>query len=98
VLGAHGLERAATSLEHVLGYYAVFLIVDWFGVVIGFLMESDEERSLNWLIFIQRFAYRQIMYWVVVRSFVAAMRGGVVGWGKLERTGKMEAEGVGLWT
>jgi cellulose synthase/poly-beta-1,6-N-acetylglucosamine synthase-like glycosyltransferase/peptidoglycan/xylan/chitin deacetylase (PgdA/CDA1 family) len=94
----HGDTYAATSLEHVLGYYAVFLIVDWFAAVSGFLMESDEERSLTWLIFIQRFAYRQIMYWVVVRSFVAAMRGGVVGWGKLERTGRMEAEGVGLRT
>jgi hypothetical protein len=25
------------------------------------------------------------MYWVVVRSFMAALHGRVVGWGKLER-------------
>ena len=29
---------------------------------------------LAWLILLQRFAYRQIMYWVVVRSFAAALR------------------------
>ena len=47
---------------------------------------TREDRRLTWLVFLQRFAYRQVMYWVVVRSFVAAVRGHVVGWGKLERT------------
>jgi peptidoglycan-N-acetylglucosamine deacetylase len=53
--------------------------------VLAFLMEPDEDRQLTWLIFLQRFAYRQVMYWVVVRSFAAALRGELVGWGKLER-------------
>ena len=48
-------------------------------------MEPDEDRGLTWLVFLQRFAYRQVMYWVVVRSVIAAMRGGLVGWGRLER-------------
>ena len=30
---------------------------------------AGRGRSLTWLIFLQRFAYRQVMYWVVVRSF-----------------------------
>jgi len=30
------------------------------------------------------------MYWVVVRSFVAAIRGHIVGWGKLERKASVE--------
>jgi hypothetical protein len=30
------------------------------------------------------------MYWVVVRSFAAAIRGHVVGWGKLERKGTVD--------
>ena len=45
---------------------------------------------LAWLILLQRFAYRQIMYWVVVRSFAATLRGRVVGWGKLERRATVE--------
>jgi hypothetical protein len=36
---------------------------------------------------VQRFGYRQLMYYVVVKSVVAAVRGGSVGWGKLERRG-----------
>jgi hypothetical protein len=32
------------------------------------------------------------MYWVVVRSVVAALKGRVVGWGKLERKATVELE------
>jgi hypothetical protein len=34
---------------------------------------------------VQRFGYRQLMYFVVVRSIVTAVRGARVGWNKLER-------------
>jgi len=81
----HGGTYALTSLEQVLTYYAIFLLVDWVATVIGFFLEPQEDRSLTWLVFLQRFAYRQVMYWVVVRSVVAALRGRMVGWGKLER-------------
>ncbi len=81
----HGYTYAMTNLWQVVTLYTVFLLVDWLAGVVAFWMEPDEDRSLTWLIFLQRFAYRQIMYWVVVRSILAAVRGGVVGWGKLER-------------
>jgi cellulose synthase/poly-beta-1,6-N-acetylglucosamine synthase-like glycosyltransferase len=86
----HGATYAATNLEQVLTFYAIFLVVDWVAAVVAFLMEPDEDRRLTWLILLQRFAYRQIMYWVVVRSFAAALRGHVVGWGKLERKATVE--------
>jgi cellulose synthase/poly-beta-1,6-N-acetylglucosamine synthase-like glycosyltransferase/peptidoglycan/xylan/chitin deacetylase (PgdA/CDA1 family)/spore germination protein YaaH len=79
------LEYGLVNLEKVLTYYAVFLLVDWLAAVLAFLMEPDEDKQLTWLIFIQRFAYRQVMYWVVVRSFAAALSGQLQGWGKLER-------------
>ena len=34
---------------------------------------------------VQRFGYRQLMYYVVVKSVDAALHGARVGWGKLER-------------
>jgi hypothetical protein len=79
------LAYALPNLEQVLSYYAIFLLVDWLAAVIAFLMEGDEDKSLTWSIFVQRFAYRQVMYWVVVRSFAAALSGRLQGWGKLER-------------
>jgi hypothetical protein len=86
----HGSTYALTNLEQVLVLYAIFLLVDWGSAVIAFLLEPGEDRRLTWLIFLQRFAYRQVMYWVVLRSLLAAVRGHVVGWGKLERKGTVE--------
>ncbi len=86
----HGTTYAIETLENVLFYYALFLLVDWLGAVIAFLMEPGEDKALTLLIPLQRFAYRQVMYFVVVRSFAAAMRGGIVGWGKLERKATVE--------
>jgi len=91
---SHGATYALVNLEQVLTYYAVFLLVDWAAAMIAFLMEPREDKQLTWLIFIQRFAYRQIMYWVVVKSFAAAIRGRVVGWGKLERKATVELETI----
>jgi cellulose synthase/poly-beta-1,6-N-acetylglucosamine synthase-like glycosyltransferase/peptidoglycan/xylan/chitin deacetylase (PgdA/CDA1 family)/spore germination protein YaaH len=85
VKAEHGATYALTNLEHVLTFYALFLLVDWLAAVAAFLLEPEEDRSLTWLIFLQRFAYRQVMYWVVVRAFLVAARGRLVGWGKLER-------------
>jgi cellulose synthase/poly-beta-1,6-N-acetylglucosamine synthase-like glycosyltransferase len=81
----HGASYALSDLENLLAFYAIFLLTDWLGAFIAFLMEPDEQRGLSWLIILQRFVYRQIMYSVVLRSFVAAVRGRVVGWGSLER-------------
>ncbi|MEO8562630.1 MAG: glycosyltransferase [bacterium] len=93
------LAYALPNLEQVLSYYAIFLFVDWVAAVAAFLMEPDEDKSLTWLIFLQRFAYRQVMYWVVVRSFAAALSGRLQGWDKLERkaTVSIPSGSTSLW-
>ncbi|HEX4634201.1 MAG TPA: glycosyltransferase [Gemmatimonadales bacterium] len=83
----HGPEYAWQTLEQVVFFYSIFLSVDFLAAVIALLMEPDEDRSLGWLILIQRFAYRQVMYWVVVKSVLAAIQGTARGWGKQERKG-----------
>ncbi|MEO7042537.1 MAG: glycosyltransferase [Gemmatimonadaceae bacterium] len=83
----HGDRYALSNLEDVLKLYLIFLVVDWLAAVVAFLMEPGEEKALTWLVIIQRFVFRQTMYWVVVKSIAAALRGHVVGWGKLERKG-----------
>jgi len=84
------LTYALVDLEKVFAYYAIFLLVDWLAAVLAFLMEPEEDKQLTWLIFLQRFAYRQVMYWVVVQSFAAALSGRLVGWGKLDRKATVE--------
>ncbi len=83
----HPNDFSLANLEIVLAYYAVFMVVDLGAALIGFLMEKGEDWSLLWWLPLQRFGYRQIMYYVVLRSISTALRGPFVGWGKLERTG-----------
>lgn len=86
----HGAEFSNTDLITVGIYYIVFVIVDLLAATFGFLMERHEQWSLLWWLPLQRFGYRQLMYYVVVRSISTAIRGGFVGWGKLERTGTVK--------
>ncbi len=83
----HGSEFSNENLITVGIYYVVFMVVDLLAALFGFLMEKRENWSLLWWLMLQRFGYRQLMYYVVMRSISTAMRGVVVGWGKLERTG-----------
>ncbi|HET7084347.1 MAG TPA: glycosyltransferase [Rhizomicrobium sp.] len=72
-------------------YYVVFIVVDLLAAMVGFLMERGEDWRLLWWLPLQRFGYRQIMYYVVLRSLWTALRGPFVGWGKLERHGTVKA-------
>jgi cellulose synthase/poly-beta-1,6-N-acetylglucosamine synthase-like glycosyltransferase/peptidoglycan/xylan/chitin deacetylase (PgdA/CDA1 family)/spore germination protein YaaH len=83
----HGPEFSNDNLIIVGVYYAVFMVVDLTAALIGFLMERREDWNLLWWLMLQRFGYRQLMYYVVVRSIWTAIKGPFVGWGKLERTG-----------
>ena len=82
---------SSTNLQQVLLYYALFLAIDWISAGFAFLLERRERWSLLWWLFLQRFCYRQVMYYVMIKSVAMAIRGPVVGWGKLERKATAEA-------
>ena len=86
----HGTEYAMQSLEQVLAFYVAFLAVDWLAGIAALLMEKGEEKGLAWLVLLQRFVYRQVLYWAVVKAVVAAGQGRARGWGKLARKGTVE--------
>lgn len=68
----------------VLTYYAAFFVVDFLGSFVAIKLDGEDTRQLSWL-FWQRFFYRQFMYYVILKSLIYALKGGVVGWGKLQR-------------
>ncbi|HEV2471677.1 MAG TPA: polysaccharide deacetylase family protein [Chthonomonadales bacterium] len=74
-------------------YYVIIFLVELVAATIAVRMDRADMRLLPWL-FLQRFLYRQLMYYVVLRSLVAALRGSAVGWNKLERTGSARIEGA----
>ncbi|WP_158884429.1 glycosyltransferase [Rhodanobacter sp. L36] len=74
-----------TNLIRMLVFYAAFMAVDLAAAALAFAMEKKERWSLMWWLVLQRFGYRQLMYYVVVRSVWTAIRGPSVGWGKQDR-------------
>ncbi|MGY2892823.1 glycosyltransferase [Deinococcus sp. UYEF24] len=82
---------------HILAFYLLFVGIDLFAGVLAFALEPGERWSLLLWLPLQRFFYRQLLYVVAIRALAAALRGGAVGWGKLERRGTVQVpvSGVG---
>jgi peptidoglycan-N-acetylglucosamine deacetylase len=69
--------------------YVAFLLMDVCGSLLAFVLDGKPVRWL-WMLLIQRFTYRQMMYYVSLKAMVAAMRGARHGWRKLDRTGTVD--------
>jgi len=88
---AHGWQQAQTDIDKMLTYWIIFTAIDLLAAFIAFALERREQWRLLWLLIPQRIGYRQIMYYVVLKALTQAMRGPRVGWGKLERSGRVAA-------
>ena len=81
----HGAQFDPTNLKVTLFYYALFITVDLATAIVAFLFERRENWQLLWWLVLQRFGYRQLLYYVLARSITTAAKGHLVGWGKLDR-------------
>jgi cellulose synthase/poly-beta-1,6-N-acetylglucosamine synthase-like glycosyltransferase/spore germination protein YaaH/peptidoglycan/xylan/chitin deacetylase (PgdA/CDA1 family) len=86
---AAGLGIIPASVDHILLYYFVFTMVDVMGAALAFAFEKEDYRKLIWLI-PQRLIYRQLMYYILIKSFNRAIKGELQGWGALKRTGNVK--------
>jgi cellulose synthase/poly-beta-1,6-N-acetylglucosamine synthase-like glycosyltransferase len=69
----------------VLLYYGAFFALELATGLLAYALDGENPRDLA-LLFFQRIYYRQLMQYVLAKSVLYALRGRVVGWGKLERT------------
>lgn len=69
-----------------LAGYLAFLFMDVCASLLAFWLDRKPKWWLL-LLLVQRFSYRQIMYYVSLKSMLAALRGLRHGWRKLERKG-----------
>ena len=79
------------ALLRVVFYYALFMAADILAGVVAFLLERNEDKGLLVWLVPQRFFYRQLMYVVALRTFVASLRGREMGWSKLERKATVDS-------
>ena len=69
----------------VLPYFLTFLVLDQLLACLACALEG-EPLSRSWIMIPMRLIYRPLLSWVVWKSIFNALRGVLVGWGKLERT------------
>ncbi|MFW5494242.1 MAG: glycosyltransferase family 2 protein, partial [Prevotella sp.] len=76
------------NVAKVLLYYVIFLLVDASISIMAYLHEHERLWVLFWII-PQRLCYRWIMYVVLFRSYLKAIKGELQSWGVLKRTGSV---------
>ncbi len=86
---AAGLGIIPASLWHIILYYLIFSLVDIAGAALAFAFEKENYKKLWWMI-PQRLVYRQLMYYILIKSFNRAIKGELQGWGVLKRTGNVK--------
>jgi len=64
----------------------VYTTADAISSGVALWLDREPLRQL-WLLLPQRLFYRQLMYYVIVKSTYYVLRGRLVGWGKLKREG-----------
>lgn len=86
---AAGFGWIPASVGHIFLYYALFTLVDVAGAALAFAFEKESYKKLIWMI-PQRLVYRQLMYYIIIKSFNRAIKGELQGWGVLKRTGNVK--------
>jgi cellulose synthase/poly-beta-1,6-N-acetylglucosamine synthase-like glycosyltransferase/spore germination protein YaaH/peptidoglycan/xylan/chitin deacetylase (PgdA/CDA1 family) len=86
----HGYTAVKGDLRLVALFWILFAAIDLTAGLIAFALERRENwRLIAWLI-PQRFGYRQIMYYVVIKAVIQALRGPRVGWSSIKRSGQVK--------
>jgi cellulose synthase/poly-beta-1,6-N-acetylglucosamine synthase-like glycosyltransferase/peptidoglycan/xylan/chitin deacetylase (PgdA/CDA1 family) len=85
----HGYTAVKGDLYQVALFWGIFAAIDMTAGLIAFALERRENwRLMGWLL-PQRFGYRQVMYYVVIKAAVQALRGPRVGWSSIARSGQV---------
>ena len=87
------LGIVVASIPHIIFYYLIFTLVDIAGAALAFAYEKENHLKLIWMI-PQRLVYRQMMYYILIKSINKAIKGELQGWGNLNRTGSVKEMAV----
>lgn len=93
---SHPQSWTPDSLERLLFFFAVLMLVDLLGSVLAFALEHREQWTLIGSILPQRLVYRHVMAVVMFRTLKQALHGGEFAWGKLERTATLQDRYTGV--
>jgi len=88
----HGWAQTQTDVLRMGVYWVGFTLIDVACGWVAYRLDVREKHYPAILLLAQRFVYRQLMYGVVIRAVGAATAGLGIGWGKIERTGRVNTQ------
>ncbi len=90
----HGYTAVQGDLTKMALFWILFVSIDLTAGLIAFALERKEDWTLAAWLIPQRFVYRQLMYYVVIKAIVQALRGPHVGWASIIRSGQVHMTGT----
>ncbi|HLI77228.1 MAG TPA: hypothetical protein VKV02_09805, partial [Acidobacteriaceae bacterium] len=99
----HPETTSSADLWKLITFFTAFLLIDFAASALAFLLERKHPASKGdaWLlvhIWIQRFTYRQLFSYVLLKTVKRAIDGKPFNWDKLERTAQMSRQTEQLTT
>jgi cellulose synthase/poly-beta-1,6-N-acetylglucosamine synthase-like glycosyltransferase len=93
----HPEDSLSGNVYMAVGFWAFFQLIEASAAALAFWLDRSNGRwwRLMPLVFVQRFCYRQLLYWVAMVTMGRALKGHFVGWNKLRRTGTVAQAAIG---
>jgi cellulose synthase/poly-beta-1,6-N-acetylglucosamine synthase-like glycosyltransferase/peptidoglycan/xylan/chitin deacetylase (PgdA/CDA1 family)/spore germination protein YaaH len=93
----HPEAASNADLVKLLTFFGAFMLIDFTASALAFALERKHpaSRGDGWLlvhIWVQRFTYRQLFSWVLLKTMKRAIDGKPFNWDKLERTAQMSKQ------
>ena len=71
--------------------YFIYFIIDVGISIMAFRFDNQRfTLKLMGLLFVQRILYRQLFFYVIIKSYLKAIKGELMSWGFLKRTGNVQ--------
>ena len=71
--------------------YLIYFAVDWILSTLAYRYDKQKfSFLLAVMLFIQRFIYRQLLFYVLIKAYLKAIKGELALWGILKRTGSVK--------
>ncbi len=80
------------TLLHVLSYSLIFLTLDFIIACTALTFEKNESWKLLIYFLPQRILYRFFMYYINLLALWSGIKWGIIGWGKIERSGTVNTK------
>ncbi len=77
--------------SQILSYYILFIAIDAAGTILAFSFEKENIKRI-WHLIPQRIVYRQLMGFILYKSLIKAVKGEMMSWGQLKRSGNVDIE------